>query len=93
MNIELIDHNDTKKCIFVIKDKDTTYYSVELYNTGTTIVCYGNNKLFTLFDDTSNKYYDENTGSLECGGLNFLDIIVDYCVIPEYDKILNNLKL
>lgn len=48
------------------------------------MLCYAQNCLFSLIRETTT-YADERT---YCD--DNIDILVDYCVIPKYDEILND---
>ena len=82
-----------KKVAFIIEHNGVKYCGLEIHNNGHEIICYGNNKLFMLFDRTSEVFYDEKTDSEVNGEIEFAGIIVDYCVMPEYDKLLNTIEL
>ena len=46
-------------------------------------ICYGQNRLFTMTTKIEGKIFCKEVGNPEYG-----EIIVDYCIIPEYDEML-----
>lgn len=53
-----------------------------------TFLCYGQNKLFTI-KEYHDYYRDEETGALcEQYQNSPGELLVDYCILPDYDKIL-----
>lgn len=78
--------------IEIVSKDGVKYNSIVVCDTGYSMICYGNNKLFTVLDNRDNVYYDEATNTEVKGELSFGGIIVDYCVIPEYDKLLNEIQ-
>lgn len=63
---------------------------------GNTLVCYAQNRLFTVLE-VEQEYMDfdpEFRRFEKCTAHDYFyqEIIVEYCVIPEYDSILNNIE-
>ncbi len=58
----------------------------------TQYLCYSNNKLFILIEDNY-PYFDEETDSY-CADTTYMvcDAIIENCIIPEYDTILELAK-
>lgn len=81
-----------KKSIFIIENNNIKFYAIEIYNNGHEIICYGNNTLIMLFDDSNNVYYDPATNK-ECNGeITYRGVIIDDCIISSYDNFLNEIK-
>lgn len=57
-------------------DGSRSIYTVE------SMLCYAQNRLFNLMRETC-KYADHTT---TCS--DYVDVLVEYCVIPEYDELL-----
>lgn len=52
-------------------------------------ICYGQNKLFEYITDLYNIFVDEDNGYQWCvTNDRTINVISDYCTIPELDKIL-----
>ena len=66
--------------------------SLVLYSIGNCqYLCYAQNRIFVIQDDSSLILgYDED-GPIY-GGLHLIEVLVDYAVIPEYDKYLESLS-
>ena len=81
-----------KKSVFIIEENNIKFYAIEIYDNGHEIICYGNNKIFMLFDDRNNIYYDAATET-ECNGeICYAGVLVENCNIPNFDKILSDIK-
>lgn len=75
--------------IIEVESNGVKFRGIVIEHDGRRMICYGNNILFTVYDETDLEYYIEEIDEVVKGGYEFGSILVDYCSIPKYDKILN----
>lgn len=89
-----LNDNITIDCVIVyVLSEQGGICGPDEYNYQNIYLCYGQNRLFTVLHD---KYrmmsqFGENDFIVDEDEQYYMgDIIVDYCVIPEYDKLLKH---
>lgn len=75
-----------------VEQNGVKFHGIVIEHDGRRMICYGNNILFTVYDETDLEYYIEEIDEVVKGDYVFGGILVDYCIIPEYDKLLNEIK-